>query len=104
MKLILALIIPLFGSLPSQDEVGVLQELIEITRKNLVEEERLLKLIVEYKKAKEAFIVDSASSRLATSLVWSAQKLKKEVDSGHLSHLISESLLEEVRFFSGLAK
>lgn len=93
--LLLLLSLPLLGN-----EVAVLQELVQITKKNLEEEERLLKALTDFQKKRENFILSPNSPKLATALVRSAIKVEEEIANTHLLHLLSKELLEEVHFFS----
>jgi hypothetical protein len=82
------------------DEVNVLNELVEITKKNLIEEEALLKLLVEYQKKREAFLAEPTSTSKASHLVRAANSLQKPVAMSQFKHLFSEELLTELAFFS----
>lgn len=72
--LLLGTTFPLAGQpvLSEQDEITVLLELIEASKKNLEEQKKLLKLILDFKKAKEAFITEPTSVKLASHLVKTA--------------------------------
>ena len=101
MKLLLALLL-LSSPLFPQEEV-MLRELIEISKKNLVEEETLLKLFLDFQKKRGAFVEDPDSPKLATALVKSAKKMRAELEKSHVKHLFSPPL-EEIHFFSEAGK
>ena len=87
-------------SIRDQDEITVLLELIEMSQKNLVEQQTLLKNILDFRKQRQAFVQEPTSNRLATALVRSAMRIQGEIDGNHLSHLFSKDFLTEVRFFA----
>jgi hypothetical protein len=100
----LLFLVPLFGELSNQDDVAVLQELTSLTKKSLEEQEQLLKLVIDFQEKRQLFIDDSSSSVAATKLVKSAKKLETEMVKSNLTHLLSEELLTEVRFFANVGK
>lgn len=89
---------------PDQDDVAVLNELVELTKKTLGEQENLQKLLVDFKKKREKYILDPDNAKLATQLVKSSISLKAEIEKAEFVNLFSEDLLTEVRFFAGVAK
>lgn len=89
----------LLGQSPS-DEAALFTELVEISKKNLVEEQALLKFLLEYQKKREAFLVDPTSVSSAKSLVHAAKNLQKQVQNSQFQHLFSSDLLTELAFFS----
>lgn len=88
------------SSFTEQDEISVILELIDASKKNLEEQRKLLKLIVDFKKARESFISEPTSPRLATSLVKSAAAVSKEIEANQLTYLFSSDFLSEIRFFT----
>jgi len=87
-------------ALADPDEVAVLLSLIESSKKTLEEQQKLLKLFIEYKKTREAFIEDPTSARLATMLVKISARVYDEIEKNHLSHLFSADFISELRFFA----
>ena len=98
----LLLFSPLFAA--PQDEISVLEELIDTTKKNLEGQQALLKILFEFKEARDAFIQDPDSNRLATTLVKRAMRLQKQVEQEHLSHLFSADFLMELTFYNQIGK
>lgn len=108
MKLSSALILligttfPLAGqnTIIDPDEITILLELIETSKKNLEEQKKLLKLIVDFKKAREAFITEPTSVKLAALLVKSAAEVSNEIEKSQLSYLFPTDFMTEIRFFT----
>src|ERR1700719_493114 len=95
---------PFCRAAPQQDDVLVLSELVNLTKKTLEEQENLLNQLVDFRKKRERFLLEPDSSKLATQLVKSAMKIEKEIEKDHLTHLLSEELLTEVHFFSKVGR
>lgn len=89
---------------PIYDEAALFSELIEISKKNLDEQQELYKLIVDFKKNREAFIANPESKKLAQVLVRSAKKLAKTLEKSSFCHLLSEEFQTEVKFFAEASK
>jgi hypothetical protein len=87
-----------------QDEIEVLEELIHVTKTNLEGQESLLKKMGEFKKAREAFLIDPESGKLATALVKRAMQLQLLLEREHLSHLFSSDFLTELAFYNQVGK
>jgi hypothetical protein len=98
----LLLFSPLFGA--PQEEILVIEQLIETTKKNLEAQQTLLKLVLEVYQAREAFIADPESGKLATTLVKKAMSLHSHLEKEHLSHLFSSGFLEELAFYNRVGK
>lgn len=91
---ILTLCVPVFGH-----EADTLEDLIQMTEKNLTTQKNLLKAIREYEEKQAAFLKDSNSGKLATQLVRSASHVYKQIEKEHLQHLFSPDFLRDLRFF-----
>ena len=63
-----------------QDEIVVVEQLIETTQKNLDTQQALLKKMVEFKDAREAFLANLESGKLATALVKRAMELNSHLE------------------------
>lgn len=101
----LFLIIFLFTASPlycvsPYDEIELIQELVGTTKKNLIEQEKLLKILKDFQEARSAFISNPSSGKLAAKLVRVSANLKNKVEEEHLEHLFSTDLLTEVQFFT----
>lgn len=107
MKFLLALVINLFFLqlvAAPQDEALIIQELINTTQKNLEAQQAVLKILVEYNTAREAFITDPDSSKLATRLVKKAMRLQNHIEQEHLAHLFSADFITELSFYNQVGK
>jgi hypothetical protein len=93
---------PLIGNptVGDQDEVTILLELMETGRKNLEVQQKVYKLLMDFKKKRETFLQDPQSAKLAGSLVKAAMRLKQEIEKNYLTHVFSENFLSEIRFFA----
>lgn len=91
---ILTLYVPVFGN-----EADTLQNLIQLTEKNLATQKNLLKAIRDYEEKQAAFIKDSNNGKLATQLVRSAMRVHTQIEKEHLQHLFSPDFLRDLRFF-----
>jgi|ERR1700733_3802883 len=98
----LFLVSPLLAA--PQDELLVIEQLIETTKKNLDTQQELLKMTLEFNQAREAFISDPESSRLATTLVKRAMRLRSHLEKEHLIHLFSSEFLEELAFYDRVGR
>jgi len=105
MKFLLVLAF-LFSSLLAapQDEILVLEELINTTQSNLNAQQLLLKKMLEFKEAREAFLADPDSGKLATALVKRAMHLQAHLEKEHLAHLFSTDFLMELSFYNQVGK
>jgi hypothetical protein len=83
-----------------QDEVTILLELIETGKKNLEAQQKVYKLLLDFKKRREIFLQDPQSAKLAACLVKSAMRLNQEIESNYLTQVFPESFLQEIRFFA----
>jgi hypothetical protein len=97
-----SLFIPLSAS--SHEEVLVIEQLIETTQKNLINQKALLEKLRAYHQARDAFIGDPDSSKLATWLVKRAMHLHLHLEQAHLSHLFSTDFLTELSFYNQVGK
>ncbi len=105
MKLLLAsifLFTPLLAA--PQDEILILEELIETTKKNLDTQQQALKILIAFKDAREAFIANPDSGKLATALVKRAIRLYNLIEDEHLAHLFSQDFLMEIAFYNQVGK
>jgi hypothetical protein len=105
MQVILAflfLFFPLSAAQP--EEIDVVEQLITTTKKNLDAQQRLLQMMIAYNQAKESFLEDPDSSKLATSLVRKSMLLHHHIMQEHLSHLFSTDFLVELSFFNQVGK
>lgn len=89
---------------PLQDDVSVVSELIALSKKTLAEQEHLQKLLIDFNTKREKYISDPDNAKLATLLVKSAVLLEKEIQKDLLTHLFSDDLLTEVRFFAKVGR
>jgi 5,10-methylene-tetrahydrofolate dehydrogenase/methenyl tetrahydrofolate cyclohydrolase len=107
MKFIVSLFIllatsSLIYSAPPQkkiEEVTLLEDLIEISKKNLEEEQKLLQSLNFFNEIKIAFVEKPTSGRLASQLVRAAMSLNKEVEKSQLAYLFTKELQEEIAFY-----
>lgn len=96
------LFLPIFAA--PQDEILVIEELIDTTKKNLDSQQKLHTMIVEFKQAREAFIANPDSGKLATKLVRQAMRLQNYLQKEHVSHLFSSDFLQELAFYNQVGK
>lgn len=92
--------IPLGAAPHSQDELSSLLELIETTKSNLAEQQRLLKHLLEFKKTREYFVGEPNNPKLATELVRAAMRLHSLLKESRVIHLFSSDFLSELSFFN----
>lgn len=102
----LYLVSSLYGdsTIVEQDEINTLTELINATKQNLHTQQNLLKMVIEFKQARNAFISDPSSAKLATLLVKKAMRVHQEIEKEHLTHLFSSSFLTEIIFFNQIGE
>ncbi len=74
--------------------------MIECSKINLEQQQRLLKSILDFKKTRDAFINDPTSSKLATSLVKNAMRVRVDMENCQAMHLFSNDFLSEIQFFA----
>jgi hypothetical protein len=87
-----------------QEEIATLEHLIETTRKNLENQQMILKLLRAYATAREAYLSDPDSGKLATALVKRAMALQQLMEKEHLLHLFDSDFLSEVAFYNKVGK
>jgi len=87
-----------------QDELLVIEELIQTTKKNLDSQQKLHTLVVEFNQSREAFIANPDSGRLATALVKQAMRLYNYLQKEHVTHLFSSDFLSELAFYNQVGK
>lgn len=92
------------SSVVEQDEINTLTELINATKRNLHSQQNLLKMVIEFKQARSAFMNDPSSAKLATLLVKKAMCVHQEIEKEHLTHLFSSSFLSEIIFFNQIGE
>lgn len=88
------------SSFSEQDDLIVLLDLIETSKKGLEEQRKLLQQIIDFKKAREAFIAEPTSSKLAKILVTAAAAAYHTIESSQLTYLFSSDFISEIRFFT----
>ena len=86
-----------------KDEVSAVEELISVTKDKLAEEEKLKKLLLDFRLCRAQFSHNSESKELAFKLVSTARKILEIVKNEHLEHLFPSDYLEEITFFSSIA-
>lgn len=94
-----------FSTLPlvgADEEIEVLQDLISVTQKSLNAQKELLTALVKFKVARNAFVEEPTSRKLATILVKTAMVVYKKIEEEHLAHLFSSDFLTEIQFFNQL--
>lgn len=102
------LLIPIFFVLSSipllsyDEEVLIVQELIKATQNNLKAQNELLSSLIKFKQARQAFIEDPTSRKLATLLVKTAMAVQNQIENEHLAHLFSQDFLSEIQFYNQL--
>src|SRR5262249_30797883 len=87
-----------------QEEIATLEQLVETTKKNLENQQDLLKLVRIYYSAREAYLADPDNGKLATALVKRAVALHQLLEQEHLSHLFAADFLSEVAFFNQVGR
>ncbi len=95
-----------FSALPlfADEEIEVMQELILASQKNLRAQKELLTSLVKFKKARQAFVGEPTSRKLATDLVKASLIVQKQIENENLTHLFSSDFLTEIHFFNQVAK
>lgn len=99
MKYLLSLAL-LTSSLFADDDLEIMRELIQSTKKNLTTQEAVLKHMTLFTQLRAAFIADPTSAKIATQLVKTAMTLHAELENENLSHLFSSDFLTELTFFN----
>lgn len=87
-------------TLEAKEERGAIESLIEATKKNLDNQEKLLKAFIDFKEARLAFIEEPTSRKAATVLVLKALSLNNLIEGGNLAYLFSKETLEELNFYN----
>jgi hypothetical protein len=87
-----------------QEEIATVEQLIETTKKNLENQQMILKLLRTYASAREAYLNDPDSGKLATALVKRAMALHLLLEKEHLLHLFGSDFLSEVAFYNQVGK
>ncbi len=87
-----------------QDEIEVIQELIQGTKKNLESQQHLLNLTLSFNNAREDFLENPDSARFASKLVKEAVQLQNHLVKEHLTHLFSAEFLEELAFYNQVGR
>lgn len=88
----------------ANEEIQTMQELINLSQKNLNGQRELLTYLLQFNRAREAFIEEPTSAKLATDLVKSAMVVQRKIEKEHLAHLFSTDFLGEVQFYNQLGK
>lgn len=105
MKFLLAfLLLTLPLSAAPQDEMLVIEELISATKRNLASQEELMRKLVAFKGAREAYLANPDSGKYATSLVKQAMQLHQHLEKERVSHLFSNDFLTELSFYNKIGK
>lgn len=87
-----------------QNEIETLHELICATKRNLCFQEKLLRDLIEFKKARASFIEDPTSARLATKLVKTATQFYVGLQQERLEHLFATDFLIELAFYTQVGR
>jgi hypothetical protein len=90
---------PLMG-----DEIKTLQILIDATKLQLENQEKILVHLKEFELAKRAFMASQDDPGLGKKMVRKAMILHEAVEQAHLSYLFSVELMEEIAFFNDMGQ
>ncbi len=87
-----------------QEEIATLEQLVEMSKKNLENQQLILKSVRNYASARENYLADPDNGKLATALVKRAVALSQLLEKEHLSHLFAPDFLSELSFYNQVGK
>lgn len=94
------LIIAFLSSPLIADEIATLNELIEVTEKNLEHQKKTRELLIAFKQARLDFMNDPDNARKGTLMVRYAMELYREIEQQRLTHLFPPDFVYELQFFT----
>lgn len=86
-----------------ENEIKTLDNLIEISQKNLENQRALKSMIVDYKKIQEQFLRNDQDKELMFRMVRQAHRVLETIKENHLTHLFRKEFLSELTLFSQIA-
>lgn len=84
-------------------ELEAIDQLIEVSRENLKNQELLKELLIEYKKAQEVYFKNPEDRKAASKMVVLAKKVLSQIEENHLKHLFKERFISELTMLSQMA-
>ena len=85
----------------SQDpEISVLDNLIEVTQKNLNNQKLLHQKLIHFKEVQKKYIEDTDNKKLAEDMIYSANEVLQVIESSHLMHLFNVDFMKDIEFFA----
>ncbi len=89
--------------LPENDELKVIEQLIEVTTRQLGTQKQIKELMLQFKKQREEFVQGNQTKSHAGRMVRTARQIYEMISSNHLEHLFAKDYLDELTFFSSIA-
>lgn len=98
---------PITMDIPStnkiSEELSLLDDLIDVTEKNLVAQKQLRKDIFLYQQYKQRYLKDMENRNAAYEMVQIAHRILEEINANYLIHVFPSDFISELSFFSQIA-
>lgn len=106
MKKLIFILIPalLFSFAKEGEDLQTLDDLIASTERQLIVHKELRALIAEFYKQQDLFHESSQTKELASQMVLTASTILRIAEEHHLIYLFTPFFVEELKFFSNIAK
>ncbi|MBJ7449013.1 MAG: hypothetical protein JHC93_01480 [Parachlamydiales bacterium] len=79
------------------DALESINQLIEMTKQNLVVQEKLASLINEFKEARKVFRDGNDDKKVASLIIRNAYEIQELVNENYLTHLFNPEFLSEIK-------
>lgn len=86
----------------TNDEVNLLSNLIDVTKKNLENQIQLKSLLVEYIQIKDQYMQNTDDKQLSYRMVQKAFILLDKIKEDYLTQLFDQEFISELTFFASI--
>lgn len=88
---------------PISEELSLLDDLIDVTEKNLMAQKKLRKDIALYQQHKQHYLKDMDNRSAAYDMVQIAHRILEEINANYLVQVFPSDFISELTFFSQIA-
>ncbi len=89
--------------LKSGSELTILDNLIEVTKKNLQEQIELRSMVADYLRIHEQYVQDTANKELSYQMIMKAHAVLQKIKDDHLTQAFDKEFINDITFFSNIA-
>jgi hypothetical protein len=85
-------------------ELSAINNLIDITKKNVETQEKIKEQIISYQKVNKEFLKQPENEELLYQTIICADRLLDDINHAYITQIFSPEFLKELKLFSQIAK